>query len=265
MQRRLVAGPAQAHRAADQQRDICDQRLHHVEGAIAGRRLVQRQLGEALAHPAAEHGVGEGVARTGGMERLDDVGRHVSTRRPSTARRSSSGGARTGPCRGSVRGDDAFHARHPEHAVLGLEPAGADADVRRSPVPADRRRPRSANERAHYGAQADQAKRVEGDRVHSGRVLAEAKAVPAIARFGVRFPLPDNDSTAIGVTTAIPSSAIEKPGYTLQSFGMRGITFSWQPDGAEDEAREKPVCVPDPRRRRRRPRGSEDGRPRSSS
>ena len=77
VQRGLIAGPAQAHGAADQQREDRDQRLHHVEGAIAGRRLVQRQLDETLAHAAAEHGVGDGVARTRGVERLEDVGGNV--------------------------------------------------------------------------------------------------------------------------------------------------------------------------------------------
>ena len=116
---------------------------------------MQRQLGEALAHAAAEHGVGDGVARTRGVERLDDVGWNVD---PASVDGDEEivdrqAGARTGPVAAQFAGDDAFGARHPEHAVFGLEPAGADAHVRdhqHQEAGGDHDR----HERAHDGAQA---------------------------------------------------------------------------------------------------------------
>ena len=69
-------------------------------------------------------------------------------------------GARTGAVAAQLAGDDAFGARRPEHAVLGLEPAGADAHVRdhqHQQAGGDHER----HERAHDGAQPDQAKRVD--------------------------------------------------------------------------------------------------------
>ena len=95
------------------------------------------------------------VARTRGVERLDDVGGNVDPASVDGDEQvvDRQAGARAGAVAAQLAGDDAFGARHPEHAVFGLEPAGADAQVR------DRQHQQAGgdhdrHERAHDGAQA---------------------------------------------------------------------------------------------------------------
>ncbi len=170
MQRRLIAGPPQTDGTADQQGEDGDERLHHVERAIARRRLAERQLGEALADAAAQHGIGDGVAGPGGVQGLEDIGGHVDAAAVDGHQQVVDGqaGARAGAVTRQLPGHDAFGACRPQHAVLRLEPAGADAHVRdhqHEQAGGDHQR----HERAHDGTQPDQAKRVEQtDGIHRG-------------------------------------------------------------------------------------------------
>ena len=96
------------------------------------------------------------------MERLDDVGGNVDAASVDGDEEvvDRQAGARTRPVPAQFASDDAFGARDPEHAVFGLEPAGAHAHVR------DHQDQEAGghddrHERAHHGARPDQAKRVE--------------------------------------------------------------------------------------------------------
>ena len=100
--------------------------------------------------------------RTRGVERLEDVAGHVHAAAVDGDEQIVDGqtGAGAGAVAGQLTGDDAFGARRPQHAVLGLEPAGAHAHVR------DHQHQQAGgdhegHERAHHGAQPDQAKRVD--------------------------------------------------------------------------------------------------------
>ena len=96
------------------------------------------------------------------MERLEDVAGDVHAASVDGDEQivDRQAGARTGPVAAQLTGDDAFGARHPEHAVFGLEPAGAHAHVRdhqHQEAGGDHERHECAND----GAQPDQAKRVD--------------------------------------------------------------------------------------------------------
>ncbi len=131
VERGLVRRAADAHRAADEEREDGHRREHEVQRAVALRHRLHLELHQR-ALPGPKHGVGEPVSRPRGVENLHHLvgrlhGMAVDGDEQVTGLQAGRLAGRPGADLGR---EHALGPPGPQHAVLHLGPAGAQRDVR---------------------------------------------------------------------------------------------------------------------------------------